>query len=85
MTQETLEDIAKWVIEFRITKNEYARVSDFEMYHTIIEKVSKWQQEKSYSKEEVISILMKVYEDIGKRKIPNPVVLAEWFEKFKKK
>jgi hypothetical protein len=37
---------------------------------------AKWQQERSYSKEEVIRILFKVYEDIGKRKIPNPVVLA---------
>ena len=46
---------------------------------------AKWQQQNSYSEEEVISILMKVYEDIGKRKIPNPVVLAKWFEKFKKK
>ena len=40
--------------------------------------------ERSYSEEEVVNILMKVYEDIGKRKIPNPVVLAEWFNKFKK-
>ena len=44
----------------------------------------KWNQERSYSEEEVVNILMKVYEDIGKRKIPNPVVLAEWFNKFKK-
>ena len=45
----------------------------------------KWQQERSYSEEEVIRILIKAYEDIGKRKIPNQVVLAKWFEQFKKK
>jgi Ni,Fe-hydrogenase III component G len=46
---------------------------------------AKWQMERSYSEEEVIRILIKVYEDIGKRKIPNQVVLASWFEQFKKK
>ena len=46
---------------------------------------AKWQQERSYSEEEVIRILIKAYEDVGKRKIPNQVVLAKWFEQFKKK
>lgn len=46
---------------------------------------AKWQQKRSYSEEEVIRILIKAYEDIGKRKIPNQVVLAKWFEQFKKK
>ena len=43
------------------------------------------QQERSYSEEEVVNILIKAYEDIGKRKIPNQVVLAKWFEQFKRK
>ena len=43
------------------------------------------QQERMYSEEEVVNILIKAYEDIGKRKIPNQVVLASWFEQFKKK
>ena len=38
-----------------------------------------------YSEEEVVNILIKAYEDIGKRKIPNQVVLASWFKQFKKK
>ena len=46
---------------------------------------AKWQQERMYSEEEVVNILIKAYEDIGKRKIPNQVVLASWFEQFKKK
>ena len=46
---------------------------------------AKWQQKRMYSEKEVVSILIKAYEDIGKRKIPNQVVLASWFEQFKKK
>ena len=46
---------------------------------------AKWQAEKMYSEEEVVNILIKAYEDIGKRKIPNQVVLASWFKQFKKK
>ena len=45
----------------------------------------KWQAERMYSEEEVVNILIKAYEDIGKRKIPNQVVLASWFKQFKKK
>ena len=41
--------------------------------------------ERMYSEEEVVNILIKAYEDIGKRKIPNQVVLASWFKQFKKK
>ena len=46
---------------------------------------AKWQAERMYSEEEVVNILIKAYEDIGKRKIPNQVVLASWFKQFKKK
>ena len=43
---------------------------------------AKWQQEKSYSEEEVLIILYKHTEDLlaGKK-----VTLEEWFEQFKKK
>ena len=46
---------------------------------------AKGQAERMYSEEEVVNILIKAYEDIGKRKIPNQVVLASWFKQFKKK
>ena len=83
MKQETLEDIAKWVIEFRFTKNEYARVSDSEMYHTIIEKVAKWQQERSYSEEEVIDIAKQAF--VLGANFGLIGTFNEWFEQFKKK
>ena len=83
MKQETLEDIAQWVIEFRFTKNEYAKVSDYEMYHTIIEKATKWQQERTYSD-------MVEYSDYclmcsAEKTLKIPVSPKEWFEQFKKK
>ena len=43
------------------------------------------EQKRMYSEEEVVNILIKAYEDIGKRKIPNQVILASWFKQFKKK
>ena len=81
MKQETLEEAAERLYPIILEddgwdKNKQYRDEWLEGY--------KLAQERSYSEEEVISILMKVYEDIGKRKIPNPVVLAEWFNKFKK-
>ena len=54
-------------------------------YKTFFCEGAKWQQERMYSEEEVVNILIKAYEDIGKRKIPNQVVLASWFKQFKKK
>ena len=46
-----------------------------------LEEVAEGQAEKMYSEEEAVNILIKAYEDIGKRKIPNQVVLASWFLK----
>ena len=86
--QETLEEAAE-----RLTKDfpHYSvrgNMDDSDIkgwFLEALQKGAKWQQERSYSEEEVIRILIKAYEDIGKRKIPNQVVLAKWFEQFKKK
>jgi hypothetical protein len=43
--EETLEEVAQWVIDNRYAKSELEKVSDFEMYNIIIDKCSKWQQE----------------------------------------
>lgn len=34
---KTIEEIAQWVIDNRYPKSENDKVSDFEMYHTLIE------------------------------------------------
>ena len=69
---------AKW-------QQEQEKITTDDAYNEGFENGKRWQQERSYSEEEVIRILIKAYEDIGKRKIPNQVVLAKWFEQFKKK
>ena len=86
--KETLEEVAE-----RLTKDfpHYSvrgNMDDSDIkgwFLEALQKGAKWQQERSYSEEEVVNILIKAYEDIGKRKIPNQVVLAKWFEQFKKK
>jgi hypothetical protein len=94
MKKETLEEVAQWVINNRYAKSELEKVSDFEMYNTIIDKCSKWQQERSYSEEEVLQLLQKAltHQDDGET---GSLVTAQgklrtanfysWFEQFKKK
>ena len=76
--KETLEEAAEKYDEDN-TNDEYGK-----SYRAFIDG-AKWQAERMYSEEEVVNILIKAYEDIGKRKIPNQVVLASWFKQFKKK
>lgn len=86
--QEILEEVAE-----RLTKDfpHYSvrgNMDDSDIkgwFLEALQKGAKWQQERMYSEEEVVNILIKAYEDIGKRKIPNQVVLASWFKQFKKK
>ena len=37
-----------------------------------------------YTDHEVVHLLIKLYNDIDKKKIPNQVVLAKWFNQYKK-
>ena len=76
--QETLEEAAERLFDG------FGDITKPVVIKRAIELV-KCQQEKMYSEEEVVNILIKAYEDIGKRKIPNQVVLASWFKQFKKK
>lgn len=87
--KETLEEVAQWVIDNRYAKSELEKVSDFEMYNTIIDKCSKWQQERSYSEEE-IKQAFKVGFSIGYGSDVHAIdeknrTCEEWFNKFKKK
>ena len=60
--------------------------TEYEVLESFRNKVAKLEEKaQMYSEEEVVNILIKAYEDIGKRKIPNQVVLASWFKQFKKK
>jgi hypothetical protein len=80
--KETLEEVAQWVIDNRYAKSELEKVSDFEMYNTIIDKCSKWQQERSYSEEEVLEIIRQYALEEHLITSSKPDI---WFEQFKKK
>jgi hypothetical protein len=79
MKKETLEEVAEnfWLNDDSMTDND--RIS----YVNGFLACSKWQQEISYSEEEVLDILFKhteYFNGYGKR-----MTLTEWFEQFKKK
>jgi hypothetical protein len=67
--KETLEEVAE---QFEYTNGIYG-----------FKQGAKWQQERSYSKEEVIDLLYKrsIYQD----HFESDAEVREWFEKFKKK
>jgi hypothetical protein len=73
MKQETLEEFIESIPYYGSCTTEYKEG---------IEEGAKWQQERSYSEEEVLNILYKHTEDLlaGKK-----LTLEEWFEQFKKK
>ena len=46
---------------------------------------AKWQQERSYSEEEVYQLLYDLSGQVLNNKVSNPKLLEKWFEQFKKK
>ena len=42
--KELIEEIAQWVIDNRYPKNEKDKISDIEMYHTLIDKLQALSQ-----------------------------------------
>lgn len=78
--QETLEEVAE-----RLYPTDYGEKSK-NIINIIKQEAfirgAKWQQERSYSEEEVLEILYKHTEDLlaGKE-----ITLEVWFEQFKKK
>lgn len=83
--QETLEEVAeKLTNDFPVLEVRF-NMSNEEIYGWFLEalqKGAKWQQERSYSEEEVLQILYKHTEDLlaGKK-----ITLEEWFNQVKKK
>jgi hypothetical protein len=75
---ETLEEVAGnfWLNDDSISYND--RIS----YVNGFEKGAKWQQERSYSEEEVKQMLLK---SIGQRILLDDIGIPDWFEQFKKK
>jgi len=74
--QETLEKAAEKYVKSKWCS---VRYPDIELS---FKEGAKWQQERSYSEEEVQLILSKLLFDIKHKKAENSV---KWFEQFKKK
>ena len=72
--QETLEEAAERYIE-EYDVEHYVSIEDFVMG-------AKWQQERSYSEEEVWKLVNKLNETLN---IGSELTLEQWFEQFKKK
>jgi len=81
MNKETLEEAAEGYAE----ANKFLSDRPFEFNRDKVAFINgaKWQQERSYSEEEVLDILFKhteYFNGYGKR-----MTLTKWFEQFKKK
>ena len=68
---------AKW-------QQEQEKITTDDAYNEGFENGKHWQQERSYSKEEVKNIISKLIRDCYYMQEPNQDV-TEWFEQFKKK
>jgi hypothetical protein len=74
--QETLEEVKPKDIQ-RIISSTDAQTASIE----IVELFTKWQQERSYSEEEVLNLL----QDFDNEDFSNVINIEEWFEQNKKK
>jgi hypothetical protein len=88
--KETLEDFTKEVLQDEFFTN----IAEYGKAERLIEIGTKWQQERSYSEEEVLEILVKAIKDVkvkqltffdGGSEYPIYSNLSKWFEQFKKK
>lgn len=88
--EETLEEADEWLNKKFNGKGVEVKIIDWgknEMYNytptKLLEEYSKWQQERSYSEEEVLVILDKFLTAMIKGEKTG--LLEKWFEQFKKK
>lgn len=95
--KETLEEAAEIFVKNRFTKqicNDESYPDIYASKAAIVEShilFAKWQQERSYSEEEVYIIVAKAIKDNGYKQLNFPSedyhnpILEEWLEQFKKK
>ena len=82
MEKETIEEAAEKLYPIDCS-NWYIKIPLKEIKAFI--QGAKWQQERSYSEEEVYQLLYDLSGQILNNKVSNPKLLEEWFEQFKKK
>jgi DNA-directed RNA polymerase subunit F len=78
--KETLEEVAhKALIDYGIKyKGEKVNISEVEK---LMVSMAKWQQERSYSEEEILDLL----QSFANEDFSNVINIKKWFEQFKKK
>ena len=81
-TQETLEEATERLYPNKSTKGWIDQYSAIQRIHFI--EGAKWQQERMYSEEEVMDILLLSYSSISDKSLAG-ADLRKWFEQFKKK
>jgi hypothetical protein len=86
MKQETLKEAAEWLYPiFDRFKYDEDWVEDVTKRRDDFIKGAKWQQENSYSEEEVFNLLMEFSSRDINSSSRTPHSVANWFEQFKKK
>ena len=85
--QETLEEAAERLFKIyssntSLAEGHYDYMMDKEDFKEASLELSKWQQERMYSEEEVWKLVNKLNETLN---IGSDLTLEQWFEKFKKK
>ena len=80
MKSETLEEAAERHVNINVAK--YAPKLMYKEHFTA---GAKWQQERSYSEEEVFNLLMEFSSRDINSSSRTPHSVANWFEQFKKK
>ena len=83
MKQEPKQDIEKETIE-EAAENKYGLSDKYSKNRIGFIEGAKWQQERSYSEEEVMDILLLSYSSISDKSLAG-ADLRKWFEQFKKK
>ena len=78
---ETLEEAAEKLYQYKSENPPYTIITPKAKIEGFIEG-AKWQQERSYSEEEVWKLVNKLNQTLN---IGSDLTLEEWFEQFKKK
>ena len=83
MKQEPKQDIEKETIE-EAAENKYGLSDKYSKNRIGFINGAKWQQERSYSEEEVMDILLLSYSSISDKSLAG-ADLRKWFKQFKNK
>jgi len=85
MKQETLEEAASKYANEELSKELISKVGNFYGFSSSFIEGAKWQQEKSYSEEDMNEYADYCWSFSNDNRYKSPLSPKEWFEQFKKK